>query len=201
MRKAVAFLILLFLCLYTLPLSQAQNCTTSRLVVGGQAVVTPGSSNRIRSDSSTTAEQVGQIPAGGVFSLLEGPRCVDGFLWWRVNYNGTTGWTVEANGSDYFVDPVAANATQAPSGSDGSTCSLAPRLRVNGLGRTSSNTPVRLRSAAGSSNSQVGQIDPIDTFSVLAGPVCVEGLNWWQVRRGDTTAWLAEGSGSDYFVE
>src|SRR5689334_21508350 len=133
MRKILALLILVLLSLNFLPFTQAQSCLSSRLTLGGQTIVTPGSSNRFRSAASTSAEQVGQIPAGGVFTLLEGPNCVDGFLWWRVDYNGVTGWTVEANASDYFVDPVAANATQAPSNnnSDGGTCSLAPQLRVN----------------------------------------------------------------------
>jgi hypothetical protein len=50
---------------------------------------------------------IGQIPSGGVFSVLEGPICdANGRAWWRVDYNGLLGWTVEGQGSEYYVEPI-----------------------------------------------------------------------------------------------
>ncbi|MBZ0278070.1 MAG: SH3 domain-containing protein, partial [Anaerolineae bacterium] len=183
------------------------NCLTPRLAVGGQGRVTPGTANRIRDAASTSGAQIGQIPAGGTFDVLEGPECVSGFLWWRVRYEGIEGWTVEGNTSDYFVEPVDANApteTLAPVG-EAQACpaGTAPeaRLVVGMQGRVTGNEPSRLRNAPSTSGEQVGQIDPIDVFVVLAGPVCAGGYNWWQIDVNGKTGWTAEGQGSEYFVE
>ena len=63
--------------------AQESDCPATRLSAGGQGIVTPGASNRIRSTPSTDGELLGNIPSGGSFDLLEGPECSGGFLWWR----------------------------------------------------------------------------------------------------------------------
>lgn len=47
------------------------------------------------SESITDSEQVEQIHASEVITLLEDPECVDGFLWWRINYESIDLWTEE----------------------------------------------------------------------------------------------------------
>ncbi|MCB9453145.1 MAG: hypothetical protein H6672_17060 [Anaerolineaceae bacterium] len=90
---------------------------TPRLSVGIQGqVVNVGDSipNNVRSIPGTSGTYLGEIPPGGVFAVLEGPQCsqVDKLVWWRVDYNGLVGWTVEGkvdNGeSDYWLEPVDA---------------------------------------------------------------------------------------------
>ncbi|MDQ7036525.1 MAG: SH3 domain-containing protein [Anaerolineae bacterium] len=80
----------------------------SRLTIGEQARVTPGASNRLRSNPSTNASIVGQIPGEGIFFVLEGPVCDEGngIAWWRVEYQGITGWTAEGQGGDYWTEPL-----------------------------------------------------------------------------------------------
>ena len=80
-----------------------------RLIVGGQGKVTPGTPNNLRSSPSLTAAILGQIPAGGVFTVVSGPVCsnaVDNITWWGVNYNGRLGYTAEGRGGEYWVEPV-----------------------------------------------------------------------------------------------
>jgi hypothetical protein len=48
---------------------------------------------------------VGRIPGEDGFVVLEGPVCAEGYAWWRVDYNGTLGWTVEGTGEEYWVEP------------------------------------------------------------------------------------------------
>jgi hypothetical protein len=38
-------------------------------------------------------------------------------------------------------------------------------------------------------------------FDVIAGPICAEGLVWWQVQYGDHYGWTAEGEGTSYWLE
>lgn len=79
----------------------------SRLQVGRQGRVLPGAANNLRSAPTTNSQLLGQIPGGGVFSVLEGPSCDQaGIAWWRVAYHNLTGWTGEGQGSAYWVEPM-----------------------------------------------------------------------------------------------
>jgi hypothetical protein len=79
----------------------------SRLVIGEQGRVTPGDPNNVREFPSASGTLVGQIPGEGVFDVLEGPECDPaGRAWWKVNYEGIEGWTVEGQGDQYYVEPV-----------------------------------------------------------------------------------------------
>jgi uncharacterized protein YraI len=77
----------------------------SSLVVGGQGRVTPGLPNKVRSAPGTAAAEVGSIPGEAIFSVIGGPRCADGYLWWQVNYNGLAGWTASGSGTEDWVVP------------------------------------------------------------------------------------------------
>jgi hypothetical protein len=77
-----------------------------RLVVGRSGRVTPGIPNNIRAGAGTSTAYVGEIPPGGVFTVLEGPQCASGMAWWKVNYNGLTGWTPEGQAGEYWVEPA-----------------------------------------------------------------------------------------------
>jgi len=41
-----------------------------------------------------------------VMRVLDGPTCAGGFAWWRVNYRGTIGWTVESGDGVYWVESL-----------------------------------------------------------------------------------------------
>lgn len=81
----------------------------TRLIVGDYARVLPGSANNVRDAASTSGTKVGEIPGDGVFEVLEGPVCAEGYTWYRVEYQETDGdiligWTVETFGDDYAVE-------------------------------------------------------------------------------------------------
>lgn len=82
------------------------NGLVSRLGIGSQGRVLPGLPNNLRAFPSTGSTWVGTIPAGGVFTVLTGPQCSEGILWWEVNYNGLFGWTGEGQGATYWVEPA-----------------------------------------------------------------------------------------------
>ncbi len=109
----------------------------TRLEVGIEARVMPGTPNNIRAQANVDATRVGQIPAGAVFTVLDGPQCNGGITWWYVNYNGVTGWTAEAAGSEQFLEPMPPLGTGgAGSGTGGNTSGdgrLLPEDIVSGL--------------------------------------------------------------------
>jgi hypothetical protein len=92
-----------------IPTTTAISCSSAlppRLVIGKQGRVTPGLPNNIRQGPGSSTTYVGEIPPGGVFTVLDGPRCASGMAWWQVNYNGLIGWTPEGQGTEYWVEPV-----------------------------------------------------------------------------------------------
>lgn len=86
---------------------QCPNFLPSRLVPGGLGAVNnvPYNPNPIYNSASYSGVVLGNIPRGGVFTVLTGPVCGESTAWWQVNYNGVVGWTFEGNGSQYYLDP------------------------------------------------------------------------------------------------
>ncbi len=199
MRAIVAILILTIFGNIQFLQMNAQACLPTRLEIGDEAQVTPGAANRIRAQSNTNAEQTGQIPAGEIITILQGPQCEDGFLWWYINYDNREGWTVEANATEYFLQPYT-NGVEAIDTSP-EICAMETRLQIDGYGQASSSGPSRLRDEPGINAEQVGQVDPLDVFQVIDGPICVDGFHWWQVEFDSLVGWLAEGDEDSYYVE
>jgi uncharacterized protein YraI len=77
----------------------------SRLTPGGWGRVTPGLPNNVRSYPSLGAPLAGQIPAGGIFQVINGPACTGNTAWWQVSYYGIVGWTMEGEGGLYWLEP------------------------------------------------------------------------------------------------
>jgi hypothetical protein len=82
----------------------------------------------------------------------------------------------------------------------------APRLVVGGRGRVMPGEPNALNSlpVRPSVDTRSFRLDPIQpggTFTVLNGPVCSDGFNWWRVNANGAIGWTAEGEGSTYWIE
>jgi uncharacterized protein YgiM (DUF1202 family) len=78
-----------------------------RLTVRERARVTTAQDDplNVRADAGTAYEVVGQIPRGGVFYVLEGPRCTQRYSWFRVEYGTLNGWIAEGITDEYFAEP------------------------------------------------------------------------------------------------
>jgi hypothetical protein len=99
----------------------------SRLYAGIRGRVTPGGdSNNLRPRPNTSTELLAQIQPGDEFDVVGGPECAQGFLWWEVEYFGITGWTVESDDEDYWLEPIIV----LPTGVD-ATCEVRAREAVN----------------------------------------------------------------------
>jgi hypothetical protein len=83
----------------------------SRLRTGSYAYVNPDPPlpNNLRSAAGENNTLVGEIPAGHGMKILDGPKCVDGSLWWQVSPLNTdlTGWTAEGDAQNYWLIPCA----------------------------------------------------------------------------------------------
>lgn len=62
--------------------------------------------------------------------------------------------------------------------------------------------PNRLRALPGYMSEIIGLIPAGDTFSVIGGPVCIQGVFYWQVNHNGRIGWTAEGNGNQtYWLE
>lgn len=92
-----------------------QACTDavylSRLHVGNTVEVSsnPPLANRIRRDATLDSEVIGYIDPGEQAVVLDGPRCSNKWVWWKVraSSDGLEGWTAEGDADNYWLVPVS----------------------------------------------------------------------------------------------
>jgi LysM repeat protein len=178
---------------YWLELVGPTACTQiTRLQAGRTGRVLPGTPNILRSQPSTGSGSVelGQISGGGLFRVIQGPQCAEGYNWWQVNYNGTVGWTAEGQGSTFWTEPLKCDQSQVS------------QLLPNTTARVTPGLPNRMRISPDSSAAVIGEIPGGATFLIISGPQCgPEGWLWWQVNYNGTVGWTAEGDATSFWLE
>lgn len=110
MKRIVAMVIGIFVLLAgaILPPSQAQECSPTRLAVGGLGRVLGTTPNRVRAEASLSGGQIGALESRVIFDVLDGPVCADGVQWWLVESGSIRGWTAESVNGNYLTEPVLA---------------------------------------------------------------------------------------------
>lgn len=81
--------------------------TIRRIDIGRYVTVvnTEGAGLRIRSGPGTSHSAIETLQDGDVVVVVEGPESGDGFTWWRVEHDGTTGWCASE-----WLEPVEESA-------------------------------------------------------------------------------------------
>ncbi len=190
---------------------------TPRLSVGNIGHVSlDGFPNNLRSNAGESGQLIGEIPTGGEFRVIDGPRCASGISFWLVDYNGLQGWTAEGQGTDYFVipggvpavdavnsTPIGPTAIPEATGIPTFTCNgVTSRLYVGLTAQVTPGLPNNLRAQPGESGQYLGEIPPASPFTIVGGPECNSNLLWWQVNYQGTVGWTGEaGSSDDYWIE
>ncbi len=75
------------------------------------------------------------------------------------------------------------------------------RLAVGREGRVLGSYPNNVRSEPNPATDLIIQIPAGETFKVLAGPMCLNNMVWWQVEYKGYDGWTAEGKDGEYWVE
>lgn len=99
---------------------------SGNMIVGetGRVTYTDGTSTRLRSDHSKSASIIFKMPEGYTFKVVGGPVCVEGFTWWQLETANGTGWAIEGDHSNQYIEtwppsqavkqPVQPTSTQQP---------------------------------------------------------------------------------------
>jgi hypothetical protein len=89
------------------PTSVCEDTPRPRLVIGERGWVLDDDPRpvRIRSLSSVESDVVASIPPDGIFFVIDGPRCEEGYAWYFVRYQRIEGWIAEGDPTGYYVEP------------------------------------------------------------------------------------------------
>jgi uncharacterized protein YgiM (DUF1202 family) len=119
----------------------------------------------------------------------------------QVLYGGTV--TVETPGSNTSSSGLSAGSGGPTTAPIAGSCNSAPlpRLVVGRKGRVTPGVPNKLRAGPHKDDTVIGYMNGGSTFDVIGGPVCGDGLRWWQVTYNGLNAWTADGQGTDYWLE
>jgi hypothetical protein len=115
------------------------------------------------------------------FTVLNGPICPDGTFWWLLETNGGVGWATEGSGES----PVMRNDCSQP---DATHWQVGDQMDFQASGTTE----FLLVYSKPFYRDQLGQINPGDSFTVLAGPVCDGASYWWKVDFNGLVGWVNE---------
>ena len=80
-------------------------------------------------------------------------------------------------------------------------CSLPPHLLSGYTGVVRAGLPNRLRASASLNAQIMATMNANDSFTVIQGPNCVQGINWWQVNYRGLIGWTAEGQYGQYWLD
>jgi len=79
------------------------------LQLDGRAKVSPDppQPNRVRAEPSLKGKIIGELQPGEGMTLIEGPVCTDGWIWWKIlsDDHRLTGWMAEGDGDMYWMIP------------------------------------------------------------------------------------------------
>jgi hypothetical protein len=173
-----------------------QGCFPSLLFSVGQRVVLDPGVN-VRNIPSLSGGIVNYYTEEVVLTITDGPACENGYNWWRVAGVGNPGWVIEGRPQRYFLAPAV--GTPDPS------LLCYPPLNFTAGDRARTVTGVRVHTRA-ELDALVIHVVPLGTLvTLLEGPICANGLNWWQARIpfGNTTieGWVAEGYPDNHWLE
>jgi hypothetical protein len=166
--------------------------TPLELAIGEQIELVTGV--RVREEPSLQSRVITVAPLGGIATILSGPTCAEGYNWRRVQVTVANfpyeGWLVEGSSviPDTFYLEITPEVPCLP------PLALAPgdRARVG----YRDGMPKNLRAAPGEDGEVLYTLVIGVPFEITGGPVCIDGMNWWQVRILSTipaAGWLAEG--------
>lgn len=108
--------------------------------------------------------------------LLEGPVCNDAIVWWRVEWNGTRGWTAESAGGDVWFEPVDFS-----------------RFEVGAYATVYTNDEgLKMRENTSTGSRLIQNLSPGVRVQIIGGPISAEGYTWWHVLYNSQTGWVVQ---------
>lgn len=92
------------------PVPEADEPTYPRTRLTTNIVVNTTTQVPLRENPVSDAPIIVDMPPGTALSILAGPQCSNGLIWWQADLDGTPGWFSEVEAGDYTVQPQPADS-------------------------------------------------------------------------------------------
>jgi hypothetical protein len=186
--------------------SNPEPCTEPQSIAVGERVRLLNGV-RVRETPGEAGLVLTVAPYQSLLPVVGGPVCDGGLNYWQIEITyGTSGtlirgWIAEGPDYDYYIEPenrpiYAGAECFAPMRFD-----IGERIVVRSRGGAVRN----LRSAPSERSPLVATLVGGLQLTVLAGPVCRDRFNWWQVQvyggSDDPVGWVAEGTPQNRFLD
>lgn len=168
-----------------------------------------GVPNRVRANPTISAEILFQLQPGDRFTIIDGPQCGNGIVWWYIEQNGQYGWTAEsdADQGEYYLAPIETADVSAADYPCPANFAGYVTPRVQRTDPTASVVPtynLNMFAMPSTSSTLLTSIPGGTSFGmILDGPACNEGIVWWRVTLGERDGWVPESDvqQQQYFIE
>ncbi len=181
------------------PTSAAPGCANPLPLRPGQTVTLRAGVN-IRSAPSPSAPWLANFDDFRLFTVIDGPVCTDGYVWWLLDGSRVRGWVAERSTTMLYI-------LGADSGTPEPTCPTPLNLPAGE--QIELVTGVRVRQQP-SLTGLVLTVAPADSVATVLDSqvVCADSYNWRRVRvtvaNFTYEGWMVEGSRAipnQYFID
>ena len=141
-----------------------------------------------RTGAGTSNTLLGTLPKGAPVMVLSSTTGSDGKTWYRVTYNGTTGYV----SGQYVSVTGTVTSGSGTTGTTGTTGTVSGTTSTTGTPGVITNctSGVNFRSSASSSSSKLGTLPKGATISILSSTTGSDGDTWYKVTYGATTGYV-----------
>ena len=140
------------------------------ILPAGTAVVVTTDQLNLRADAGLDFESTTTLTTGALATVLAGPVESDGYLWYQLDADGTTGWAVR--------DLMAF----APPDFDAAAAGTSLVVNTDALS---------LRDAQGLTSDVIASLAGGAVVTVISGPESADGLSWYEVETDFGSGWVA----------
>ena len=182
------------------PPDLSQSCPEPLTLPVGTVLPLVSGGVRVRAEPGLSSLVLTVGLMGTEVTIMGDPVCADRLNWFPVQLVsvGVTyqGWMAEGfEGHRVVEEPISTDSVCAPP----IRLSNGTRAYVN----SNDPDPKNLRSEPGRDAPVLFTLIDGIGFTVIGGPVCTDGLNWWNIQilsRPDVVGWFAEGGPGNYWI-
>jgi uncharacterized protein YgiM (DUF1202 family) len=150
----------------------------------GDTVAVNTDALNLRDSATLSSSTVSVLSTGTTGTVVDGPVDADGYAWYQLDMDGTTGWAVR----DFLAYGVAATTDTGTGTAD---------LAVGGAGLAVNTDALNVRDVAGLDGAVLETLAFGESVSTTGSLDSVDGYDWTQIETASgTTGWVV----SDYLT-
>ena len=104
-RTSLIFLAIMILSPSAFAQETCPNMLLPNLMVGEMGRVVDGVTGlHVRTEPNTDSSEIARMGGGDNFTVIDGPVCADGYVWWQLQFDSTTGWAAQGEDQTAWLE-------------------------------------------------------------------------------------------------